>query len=137
MKQVVTWRSLDNGGIAKRFVTETETQTLTNKILTAPTLTNPTLGTATATTINGLAITATASSTLTMADLKTFSVNNTMTLNATDGSTANFGTGGGAGATVAYSSNTLGSFATTTSTQLRGVYLIVQVLVLWSSLPTQ
>ena len=115
------WRSLDNGGIAKRFVTETETQTLTNKTLTSPTLTNPTIGTATATTINGLAITATASSTLTMADLKTFSVNNTMTLNATDGSTVNFGTGGGAGATVAYSSNTLGSFATTTSTQLRGV----------------
>ncbi len=56
-----------------------------------------------------------------MADLKTVSVNNTMTLNATDGSTVNFGTGGGAGATVAYSSNTLGSFATTTSTQLRGV----------------
>lgn len=115
------WRSLDNGGIARRFVTEDEQQTLTQKTLTSPILSNPTLGTATATTINGLTITATASSTFTMADLKTFSVNNTMTLNATDGSTVNFGTGGGAGATVAYSSNTLGSFATTTSTQLRGV----------------
>ena len=54
------------------------------------------------TTINGLAITATASSTLTMADLKTFSVNNTMALISLPmvALGSNFGTGGGAGATV-------------------------------------
>jgi hypothetical protein len=114
------WRSYD-GSVAKRFVTETETQTLTNKTLTSPTLTTPTLGTATATTINGLAISSTASSTLDIADLKTITLNNTLTLNGTDGSVINFGNGGGAGAQVAYSSNTLASFATTTSTQLRGV----------------
>ncbi len=115
------WRSFDNGGISKRFVTETETQTLTNKTLTAPELTNPTIGTATATTINGLTITATSGSVFTLSDLKTFSVSNTLTFTGVDGSSINFGTGGGAGATVAYSSNTLGAFATTTSTQLRGV----------------
>ena len=114
------WRSYD-GSVAKRFVTETETQILTNKTLTAPILTNPTLGTATATTINGLAISSTANSTLDIADLKTLIVNNSLTFNGTDGSTINFGTGGGAGAQVAYSSNTLATFATTTSTQLRGV----------------
>jgi hypothetical protein len=114
------WRSYD-GSIARRFVTETESQTLTNKTLTSPTLTNPTLGNATATTINGLTISSTASSTFTIADLKTLTINNTLIFNGTDGSTINFGTGGGAGAVVAYSSNTLATFATTTSTQLRGV----------------
>jgi len=114
------WRSYD-GSVAKRLVTETETQTLTNKTLTSPTLTNPALGTATATTINGLTISTTASSTIDIADLKTLTFNNTLTFNGTDGSTINFGNGGGAGAQVAYSSNTLASFATTTSTQLRGV----------------
>jgi hypothetical protein len=114
------WRSYD-GSVARRFVTENETQVLTNKTLTSPTLTNPTLGTATATTINGLTIDTTASSTIDVADLKTLAFNNTLTFNGTDGSTINFGNGGGAGAQVAYSSNTLASFATTTSTQLRGV----------------
>jgi hypothetical protein len=114
------WRSYD-GSVARRFVTENETQTLTNKTLTSPTLTNPSLGTATATTINGLTIASTASSTIDIADLKTLNFNNSLTFNGTDGSTINFGNGGGAGAQVAYSSNTLASFATTTSTQLRGV----------------
>jgi len=114
------WRSYD-GSIANRFVTETETQTLTNKTLTSPTLTNPILGTAVATSINGLAISTTASATIDIADLKTINFNNSLTFNGTDGSTINFGNGGGAGAQVAYSSNTLASFATTTSTQLRGV----------------
>ena len=114
------WRSYD-GSVARRFVTENETQTLTNKTLTSPTLTSPALGAATATSINGLAITTTANATVTVANLKTITLNNTLTFNGTDGSTINFGTGGGAGAQVAYSSNTLASFATTTSTQLRGV----------------
>ena len=114
------WRSYD-GSVSNRLVTETETQTLTNKTLTAPTLTSPALGVATATTINGLTISTTASSTIDIADLKTLNFNNSLTFNGTDGSTVNFGTGGGAGATVAYSSNTLAAFATTTSTQLRGI----------------
>jgi hypothetical protein len=114
------WRSYD-GSVARRFVTENETQTLTNKTLTSPTLTSPALGAATATSINGLAITSTASATITVANLKTIILNNSLTFNGTDGSTINFGNGGGAGAQVAYSSNTLASFATTTSTQLRGI----------------
>ena len=48
------------------MVSENETQTLTNKTLTSPTLTSPTLGAATATSINGLIVTSTASSTLTV-----------------------------------------------------------------------
>ena len=115
------WRSFDNGGIAKRLVTESEVQTLSNKTLTAPTLTGPTLGTATATTINGLSITATSGSTIAIADLKTVSINNTLTFSGTDGANVNFGNGGGAGSSVAFTSNTLGTFAVTTSTQLRGV----------------
>ena len=114
------WRSYD-GSISNRFVTEGETQVLTNKTLTSPTLTSPSLGAATATTINGLTISTTASSTIDIADLKTITLNNTLTFNGTDGSIINFGNGGGAGAQVAYSSNTLASFATTTSTQLRGI----------------
>ena len=114
------WRSYD-GSIGNRFVTENETQILTNKTLTSPTLTSPTLGQATATTINGLTINSTSGSTIDVADLKTITFNNTITFNANDGSTINFGNGGGPGATLAYTSNNLGSFATTTSTQLRGV----------------
>jgi hypothetical protein len=114
------WRSYD-GSISRRFVTEDEVQTLTNKTLTSPILTSPTLGTATATTLNGLTISTTANSTFTISNLKTVTFNNTTTFNSTDGSTINFGNGGSAGAQVIYSSNTLASFATTTSTQLRGV----------------
>lgn len=115
------WRSFDNGGIARRFVTENEVQTLSNKTLTTPTLTGPTLGTATATTINGLSITATSGSAIAISDLKTVSINNTLTFSGTDGANINFGNGGGAGSSVAFTSNTLGTFAVTTSTQLRGV----------------
>lgn len=114
------WRVYD-GSIARRLVTENESQTLTNKTLTSPTLTSPSLGIATATTINGLTISTVASGTLTLASNKTLTVNNTVTLNATDGVTINFGNGGGAGANVAYNTNTLSTFASTTSTQLRGV----------------
>lgn len=48
---------------------------------------------------------------------KTFTINNTVTLNGTDGSSLNFGTGG----TIAYLSNNLGAFASTTSAQLASV----------------
>ena len=116
------WRSYD-GSVAKRFVTEDDTQTLTNKTLTSPTMTNPTLGSASATTYNGLAISSTSASTLDMADLKTLTVNSSVTLNAADAGgpvQVNFDNGGGSGAKVAYSSYHLGQFALTTSTQLSG-----------------
>jgi hypothetical protein len=73
---------------------------------TSPTLTTPTLGVATATSINKMAITAPAtSSTLAVADGKTFTASNTITLSGTDSSTLNIGSGGtlgtGAFATIA------------------------------------
>jgi hypothetical protein len=116
------WRSYD-GSVAKRFVTEDDTQTLTNKTLTSPTMTNPILGGATATTYNGLAIASTSASTLDMADLKTLTVNSSVTFNAADAGgsvNVNFDNGGGSGAKVAYSTYHLGQFALTSSTQLSG-----------------
>lgn len=113
------WRSFD-GSIDNRFVTENETQTLTNKTLTSPTLTSPTLGTATATSINGLQITATASGTLTIRDSKTLNVQRDLLLTSDNNLaeiTVNFRQGGN----VAYRSDTLAAFASTTSTQMRGV----------------
>ncbi len=69
-------------------VTLGASQTLTSKTLTSPTLTTPVLGVATATSINKVAITAPASSaTLTIADGKTLTTNNTLTLAGTDGKT--------------------------------------------------
>lgn len=54
-------------------------------LATSPTLTTPTIGVATATSINKMAITAPAtSSTLAVADGKTFTVSNTITLTGTD-----------------------------------------------------
>ena len=114
------WQIYD-GSIARRIVTESDTQTLTNKTLTSPILTNPALGIASATSINGLTLTATTDATLTILNLKTVTFSNTISFQATDGAAVNFGGGGGAGATVAYTSNTLAAFATTTSTQLRGI----------------
>ena len=111
------WRIYD-GSVEKRIVTENETQTLTNKTLTSPTMTNPSLGAATATTLNGLAITSTVGSTLTLASNKTFTVNNTLTLQGTDSAIVAFNAGG----TVAYTNiNGLGDFQQTTSTSLRGI----------------
>ena len=110
------WRTYD-GSVANRLVTEGETQTLTNKTLTNPTLTTPTLGAATATTINGLTISQTVSGTLTIANNKTLTANNTLTFSGTDGSTVGFGGGG----TVVYTTNNLSVFGSTTSAQLRGV----------------
>jgi hypothetical protein len=71
-------------------------------LATSPTLVTPTLGVAAATTINKVAFTAPATgSTLTIADGKTFTSSNTLTLAGTDGSTLNIGTGGTLG-TAAY-----------------------------------
>ena len=113
------WRSYD-GSVEDRFVTENETQILTNKTLTAPTLTAPNIGAATATSINGLEITTTASATLTIDSSKTFAVEDDLIFksNSPNNSiTANFRLGGN----VAYTSDTLATFASTTSTQLRGL----------------
>jgi len=113
------WRSFD-GSIDNRFVTENETQVLTNKTLTAPTLTAPDIGAATATTINGLAIASTASAVLDIASAKTLDVDNDLLLKSdvpNNTATINFRTGG----SVAYTSDTLATFAATTATQLRGV----------------
>ena len=113
------WRSFD-GSIDNRFVTENETQTLTNKTLTSPTLTSPSLGAATATSINGLTISTTASAALTVASSKTLDVDNDIILksdNPTNFVSVNFRNGGN----VAYTSDTLATFAQTTATQLRGM----------------
>lgn len=104
--------------IDSTVATLTGTQTLTNKTLTSPTMTTPTLGVASATTINKVTITAPATgSTLTIADGKTLTANNTLTFTGTDASSVAFGAGG----TVAYTSNKLSAFAATTSAELLGV----------------
>ena len=111
------WRSYD-GSAENRFVTENETQVLTNKTLTNPTFTTPTLGAATATSVNGLEITSTASAVLDIQSGKTVDINNDLTFtsdNATGNTNVNFRVGGD----VAYKSDTLASFASTTATQLR------------------
>ncbi|QPB08156.1 structural protein [Synechococcus phage S-H9-1] len=113
------WRSFD-GSVSNRFVTENETQVLTNKTLTSPTLTAPILGAATASSINGLQIATTASATLDIASAKTLDVNRDLVLTSDNNSasiTVNFRNGGN----VAYTSDTLATFASTTSTQLRGL----------------
>ena len=85
---------------------------------TSPSLTTPVLGVATATSINKMAITAPAtSSTLAVADGKTFTVSNTLTLTGTDASSVAFGGGG----TVVYTANKLSVHASTSSSELAGV----------------
>lgn len=80
---------------------------------TSPTLVTPVLGVATATSLNKLTITAPATScTFTLLDGKTFTVNNTLTLAGTDGSTLNIGTGGTLG-TAAYTASS--DYASSTS----------------------
>jgi len=84
----------------------------------SPTLVSPTLGAASATTVNKLTITAPATgSTLTVADGKTLTANNTLTFTGTDSSSVAFGAGG----TVVYTSNKLSSLSSTTSSELAGV----------------
>lgn len=76
---------------------------------TTPTLTTPVLGVATATSINKMVITAPATtSTLAVANNKTATINNTLTLSGTDGSTLNIGAGGtitGSSASAIYYDN--------------------------------
>ena len=116
------FRTFD-GTIARRLVTESEIQTLTNKTLTSPTLTTPNIGAATATSVNGLSITSTASGVLTIANAKTLTVSNSLTFTGTDGISVSFGNGpgGASGSRVAYTSDSLGSFSQTSSSEFRGI----------------
>jgi len=111
------WRSWD-GSVENRFVTENETQVLTNKTLTNPTLTTPTIGAATATSINGLEIASTASAVFDLQSGKTLDINNDLTFTS-DNPTANVNVNFRLGGDVAYKGDTLATFASTTSTQLR------------------
>lgn len=115
------WRSFTKSGVARRFVTESETQTLTNKTLTSPILTTPSLGQATATSINGLAITQNTGAAISIGVQKTLTVSSTLTFTGTDGAIVNFGNGTSGQARTAFTSDTLAVFASTTSTQLLGV----------------
>ena len=113
------WRSWD-GSVEKRFVTEGESQVLTNKTLTSPILTAPQLGSATATSINGLIIASTASGELDIATGKKLDVDRDL-LFTSDNNTASISINFRQGGNVAYLSDTLASFASTTSTQMRGL----------------
>jgi len=90
---LATSPSLTAPTISGHFTAEgvtTTGATGTNKLVfdTSPTLVTPTLGVATATSVNKMAITApTTSSTLAVADGKTFTVSNTITLAGTDSTT--------------------------------------------------
>jgi hypothetical protein len=76
---------LVQGALTKKI---TNTNLFTSVTLTSPTLVTPTLGVASATSINKVAITAPATSaTLTLADGKTLTVNNTITFSGTDATT--------------------------------------------------
>jgi hypothetical protein len=76
---------------SKEVVSVTNTGTGNNVLATSPSLTTPSLGVATATTINKVAFTAPATSaTLTIADGKTLTANNSLTLAGTDGTTMTF-----------------------------------------------
>lgn len=79
---------LVQGGSTKKI---TNTNLFTSATLTNPTFVTPTLGVASATSINKVAITAPATSaTLTLADGKTLTVNNTLTFAGTDATTMTF-----------------------------------------------
>lgn len=92
--------TVGTGSGRKTLVDTDSTQSLSNK------------------TVNNVTITAPSSSaTLTIANGKTFTLNNTLTFGGTDASSVAFGSGG----TVAYQGGTLAQFAATTSAQLAGV----------------
>jgi hypothetical protein len=90
------------------------------------TLTTPDIGVATATSVNKVAITAPANgSTLTIADAKTFTCNNTLTLSGTDSSTLNIGTGGTLG-TGAYA--TIANYATLANPTFTGTVILPKAI---------
>lgn len=95
-------------------------ETGSNKLVFSdgPTLVTPTLGVASATSVNKVAITEPATSaTLTIADGKTLTANNTLTFTGTDASSVAFGNGG----TVLYSGGALGTPSSGTLTNATGL----------------
>ena len=87
-------------------------------LATSPTLVTPVLGVATATTVNRVTLTAPATgSTLTIADGKVLTANNTLTLTGVDGSTVSLGSGG----TVLYNGGALGTPSSATLTNATGL----------------
>lgn len=114
-----TWR-FNDGSVQKEIINNSDTQTLVNKTLTSPILTGPTLGAATATSINGLEITSVASAVLTFTDGKELEIKRDLVFTSDNNEaaiTTNFRSGGN----VAYTSDTLAVFNSTTSTQLRAL----------------
>jgi len=88
-------------------------------LATSPSLVTPTLGVATATSVNKMAITTPAtSSTLAVADGKTFTASNTLTLSGTDGSTLNVGAGGTLGSAAFTASSAYANSGAATSSGL-------------------
>lgn len=88
-------------------------------LATSPTLTTPTLGVATATTINKVTLTAPATgSTLTIADGKTLTVSNILTLAGTDSTTMTFPSTNGTIATLNIADQTVTGGANVTSDNL-------------------
>jgi hypothetical protein len=83
---------------------------------TSATLVTPALGVATATSVNGLTINTT-TGTLVIANLKTLTASNTLTIAGTDGSTLNVGSGGTLG-TAAFTNSTAYEVPLTFSTGL-------------------
>lgn len=85
-----TWLSTPSSANLVSAITD-ETGSGLAVFATSPTLVTPNIGVATATSINKMAVTAPAtSSTLAVADGKTYTVSNTITETATDGTTLNF-----------------------------------------------
>jgi hypothetical protein len=119
-----TWQTISGGGDALtsgtlaqfasttsaelRGVLSDETGTGAAVFATSPTLVTPALGVASAATVNKVAITAPATgSTLTIADGKTFTASNSITIAGTDGSTLNVGAGGTLGTLATKSTYTI------------------------------
>lgn len=103
----------DNAGVLGEY---TISGTGNVAMTTSPTFVTPTLGVATGTSFNGLTIT-TSTGTLTIANGKTGTFSNTITIAGTDGSTLNVGTGGTLG-TAAFTNSTAYEVPLTFSTGL-------------------
>lgn len=80
----------------------------------SPTLTTPNIGVATATSINGLTLSS-STGTITIANGKTFTLSNTITLAGTDSATLNVGTGGTLGSAAFVPTTTFAPAAGATS----------------------
>lgn len=111
-----TFDTAGSGNVLKINGTTVSDKTGTGKMVldTSPTMVTPVLGVATATTINKLAITTPATgSTLTIADGKTATISNTVTLTGTDGSSYNLDSFGTATNTATeYTGTTTSAYAT-------------------------